>query len=344
MNMGIDDRRRRGADPADGSYTSEAKKGSPLHANIVASFERNVWEDRRCIAFHALSDTNSPRPDTIFPMRLLAGLAVTTICLLAQTSQPAGKAAITRMYVFGDSYSDTGAGYVDGNGPTAVAFFAQKLGLKLVVPGDADANSGSINFAVSGAQTGKGSGRKVKESLLGRGMVDQVEDFVARVNAKSITFTPDKTLIYLAGGLNDRRLPGTETVTNLEGQIRKLYAVGARRFRLALLPTAIPGFSEVGTRLNPELERIPREVQAELPGIDIRLSRWGQFFDEVMQNPSMYGIENTKDACAGRALFDQDPTPCPKPEAYYYYHAGHPSAAVNKIVGDKLYTEFQAPR
>ena len=25
-----------------------------------------------------------------------------------------------RIYVFGDSYSDTGAGYLDGNGPTAV--------------------------------------------------------------------------------------------------------------------------------------------------------------------------------------------------------------------------------
>ena len=28
----------------------------------------------------------------------------------------------TRLYVFGDSYSDIGAGYIDGNGPTAVAY------------------------------------------------------------------------------------------------------------------------------------------------------------------------------------------------------------------------------
>ncbi len=251
--------------------------------------------------------------------------------------------SISRLYVFGDSYSDTGAGYLDGDGPTAVAYLAERLGLKLALPDDPDANSRSLNFAVSGAQTGRGSGRKVKNALLGRGMVDQVDEFVSRVQLKAITFDPERTLFFLAGGLNDRRLQNTETVANLKGEIQKLYSVGARRFRLALLPTAIPSFSEVGRRLNPDLERIPSEVESELPGVHIRLSRWGQYFDEVMKNPSAYGIENTKDACAGRAIFDENTTPCTKPGSYYYYHAGHPSTAVHKAVGDKLYTEIQTP-
>ena len=191
---------------------------------------------------------------------------------------------ISRMYVFGDSYSDTGAGYLDGNGPTAVAYFAERLGFKLALPDDPDANSQSINFAVSGAQTGRGSGHKVKNALLGRGMVDQVDDFVARVQSRAIRFDPDRTLFFLAGGLNDRRLPSAETVANLEGEIRKLYGVGARRFRLALLPIAIPAFSEVGLRLNPELEGIPRDLEPETPDAEVRLSHWGPFFDEVMQN------------------------------------------------------------
>jgi acetyl esterase/lipase/phospholipase/lecithinase/hemolysin len=255
--------------------------------------------------------------------------------LLKPSGQP-----ISRIYVFGDSYSDTGAGYLDGNGPTAVAYLAEHLGLKLALPNEPDANSQSINFAVSGAQTGRGSGRKVKDALLGRGMVDQVDDFVSRVQSHAITFDPDRTLFFLAGGLNDRKLPSEETVANLKGEIRKLYSAGARRFRLALLPTAIPAFSDVGRRLNPELERVPREIEAPLPGVDVRLSHWGQFFDEVMQNPSAYGIENTKDACAGRAIFDEDATPCAKPGSYYYYHRGHPSTAVHKVVGDKLYAEI----
>jgi len=59
-----------------------------------------------------------------------------------------------------------------------------------------------------------------------------------------------------------------------------------------------------------------------------------------MRNPSSYGIANTKDACAGRKIFNEDATPCPKPSAYFYYHAGHPSTAVHKIVGEKLYAEI----
>ena len=255
-----------------------------------------------------------------------------------------GVQPVSRMYVFGDSYSDTGAGYLDGNGPTAIAYLADRFGLKLALPNDADANAHSINFAVSGGQTGRGSGSRLKGVLLGRGMMDQVDDFVTRVKAKKISFAPESTLFFLAGGLNDGRLPSAETVANLKAELRDLYSVGARRFRLALLPTAIPNFSEVGKRLNPELQRIPRDVESELPGASVRLSYWGPFFDEVMGNPSAYGIENTKDACAGRAIFGENENPCSKPDAYYYYHAGHPSTAVHKVVGEKLYSEFQSSR
>jgi len=254
----------------------------------------------------------------------------------------AGGRTVGRLYVFGDSYSDTGAGYLDGNGPTAVAYLAERLGFKLALPKDAGADSRGINFAVSGAKTGRGGGIKVKDALLGRGMADQVDDFVSRVQAKTVTFDADGTLFFLAGGLNDGSLASEVTVSNLKEEVRKLYGAGARRFRIALLPTSIPGFSAVGQRLNPELSKIPGALQAELPGAEILLSRWGMYFDEVMKNPSAYGIENTKDACAGRALFGQDATPCAKPAAYYYYHSEHPSTAVHKIAGKKLYAEITA--
>jgi phospholipase/lecithinase/hemolysin len=247
--------------------------------------------------------------------------------------------SVTRLYVFGDSYSDTGAGYVDGNGPTAVAYLAERLGFGLVPANAKDTAGKSLNFAVSGAQTGGGSGHKVKEALLGWGMRNQVDDFAERVRSGKIKFRPENTLFFIAGGLNDKRLPTETTVTNLKGEIRTLYELGGRRFLIALLPTAIPSFSEVGKRLDPALAHIPDEMAAELPEASFGVSNWGLFFDDVMHNPAKYGIENTKDACAGRAIFDQDTTPCPKPAAYFYYHAGHPSTAVHKIVGEKLYEE-----
>jgi phospholipase/lecithinase/hemolysin len=247
------------------------------------------------------------------------------------------------MYVFGDSYSDTGAGYLDGNGPTAVAYLAQRLGFELRHANAADAAGKSLNFAVSGAQTGSGAGRRVKEALLGFGMRNQVDDFAARVRSGAIAFRPESTLFYIAGGLNDRTIPTETTVQNLKGLIRTLYELGGRRFLLATLPTAIPSFSAVGKRLNPALSSIPPELAAELPASSISLSRWGQFFDEVMADPAQYGITNTTKACAGRAIFDEDSTPCATPSAYYYYHAGHPSTAVHKAVGDKVYQELIGP-
>jgi phospholipase/lecithinase/hemolysin len=247
--------------------------------------------------------------------------------------------SITRLYVFGDSYSDTGAGYVDGNGPTAVAYLAERLGFELVPSTAKNTVGKSLNFAVSGAGTGSGSGHKVKDALLGLGMHDQVEDFARRVQSGAIQFRPGSTLFFIAGGLNDKRLPTETTLANLKSEIRTLYRLGGRRFLIALLPTAIPSFSQVGLRLDPALAHIPSEMTAELPEASFGLSQWGPFFDDVMHNPAKFGIENTTDACAGRAIFDQDTTSCAKPESYFYYHSGHPSTAVHKIVGGKLYEE-----
>lgn len=270
-------------------------------------------------------------------MRISFWLAFTGSVLYASVLP----AHIDRLYVFGDSYCDTGAGYIDGNGPTAVAYLAQRLGLALVpsnAPGTAEK---SLNFAVSGAGTGSGSGHRVKDALLGLGMHNQVADFVGRVHSGKVQFRPAATLFFIAGGLNDKRLLTETTVANLETEVRMLYEAGGRRFRIALLPTAIPSFSQVGQRLDPAIARIPQEMTAKFPEASIHLSHWGDFYDEVMHNPAKYGITDTTDACAGRAIFNQDTTPCANPASHFYYHSGHPSTAVHKIVGNMLYEEVQ---
>jgi phospholipase/lecithinase/hemolysin len=125
-------------------------------------------------------------------------------------------------------------------------------------------------------------------------MQNQVDDFAARVASHDVTFKPDSTLFFIAGGLNDKKLPSETTVSNLEDEMKRLYGLGARHFALALLPTAIPSFSAVGERLNPELSKVPKEISFQLPEARIYLSHWGPFFDEVMHNPAQYGIANTK--------------------------------------------------
>ena len=87
----------------------------------------------------------------------------------------------------------------------------------------------------------------------------------------------------LADRLNDGRLPDGEVVANLESEIRKLYEVGGRRFRVALLPTEIPASREPGLWLNPQLWRIPAEMRAELTSAEIAMS--GSYFDDVLRDP-----------------------------------------------------------
>jgi hypothetical protein len=43
---------------------------------------------------------------------------------------------------------------------------------------------------------------------------------------------------------------------------------------VALMPTKIPGYSDVGVRLNPELVHIPEEIKHKFPDSHVAISRW----------------------------------------------------------------------
>ena len=272
---------------------------------------------------------------------LLLALAIVSPLLAQSAATPGPTTRYSRLYVFGDSYSDIGAGYVDGNGPTAVAYLGWLMGLQVASSKAANAAGKSLVFAVSGAGTGEGTGRQVKEALLGYGMMNQVRDFAARVKSREIAFDPETTLFFFAGGLNDGRRETAITLANLRQELQILREVGGRHVTVALLPTKIPQFAAVGLRLNPAYEQFVRD-EAGAAGLDLWLNHWGAAFDEVMEHPAAYGIANTTNACAGRAIFDQDPIPVADPATYFFYHEGHPSTAVHRIVGKKLFEEIAA--
>ena len=180
---------------------------------------------------------NNKRFTPTFTLILLAGGAVLT-AFYANVDQ--------RLVLFGDSYSDIGAGYIDGNGPTAVAYLGWLMGLQMGTGKVANPGSKSLVFAVSGAGTGEGAGRQVKDALLGYGMMNQVRDFAARVKSGEIAFAPQTTLFFLAGGLNDGRRETAFTLANIRQQLQILRDLGGRHFTIARLPTKIPQFAAVG--------------------------------------------------------------------------------------------------
>src|ERR1700735_3215784 len=110
-------------------------------------------------------------------------LAVLLFCANTLVAQVAPAPATdphpyTMLYVFGDSYSDSGAGYVDTNGPSAVVYLAQHLGIPFTYYGDTGSKGKGLNFAVSGASSGEGAGRQLPTGgMLGFGMKNQIENF-----------------------------------------------------------------------------------------------------------------------------------------------------------------------
>jgi hypothetical protein len=222
-----------------------------------------------------------------------------------------------------------------------VAYLGWLMGLQVAPSNAVNSADKSLVFAVSGAGTGEAAGQHVKDALLGYGMMNQVRDFAARVKSGAIVFDPQTTLFFLAGGLNDGRQETATTLANLRLELQILRESGGRHFTIALLPTKIPQFAAVGLRLNPAYERLVRE-EAVAAGVDLWLNHWGTAFDEVLDHPQAYRIVNTTSACAGRAIFDEDPTPVGDPATFFFYHAGHPSTAVHRIVGKKLFEEIAA--
>jgi phospholipase/lecithinase/hemolysin len=264
-------------------------------------------------------------------------LAASAVALSAQTPKTA---PYTQLYVFGDSYSDTGAGFPLADGPTAVAYLAQHLSIPFTYYGDPAYKDQGLNFSVSGAKTGSVPNRPdATGKTVARGMKEQVDEFVALLKAGQIKFDPTQTMFFFAGGLNDRNSPDGYTRTNEEDEIDTLYALGARRFMVALLPTQIPVFATAGTQFNPELAKIPAEEQAKHPDIHIANSNWGPFFDEVITHPAKYGITNTTTPCSTLARPPEKAVVCDTPSAYFYFFVAHPSTAAHKAAGDMLYKE-----
>lgn len=271
----------------------------------------------------------------------LACLFLLPAALAAQTAPAPSAHPYTLLYVFGDSYSDSGSGYIDGNGPTAVVYLARRLGIPFTYYGDPASTGKGLNFAVSGASSGEGAGRRFPTGpMLGFGMKNQVDNFVQFSKSKAIPpIDPEKTLFFFAGGLNDRNHPAGFVKQNIEAEIDTLYELGARRFLVALLPTQIPAFATAGVKINPELAAIPDEERAKHPQIRIANSHWGPFFDQVITHPAQYGITDTTSPCAQRTFTDQPAAECANPDAHFYYHDGHPSTAAHRAVGEMLYQE-----
>jgi outer membrane lipase/esterase len=256
---------------------------------------------------------------------------------------PAAAGHFTRLIVFGDSLSDTGAVFAVTHGavPPSPPYYAGRfsngpvwpeyLGAALSLPVE--------NYAYGGAQTDRAN---LFDGLFGidfPGLSDEIALFTSQHAAA------DPDAIYVAwAGANDFRaaLSKGQTpdmaaiVANILSAVEALYRAGARYVVVLNLPDlgltpegrasgAGPLITFLSDTFNQHLEGA---LAARAPGA-IRLDVFG-LMTQVVNDPSEYGFTDVTTPCLTPAGV------CGDPDRHVFWDHVHPTTNGHAIIADKL--------
>lgn len=298
-------------------------------------------------------------------------LACAMLLAGSSISIPAYAAAFEKLYVFGDSYSDSGNHFAltgtpssppyasrFSNGPTAAEYVGRSLGAPLTYSLDPNAGNKSLSFAVSGALTGTANNTPALDDG-SRGMLNQVADFKTRTDAGSLSFDPSKTLFFVFGGANDvlrTSFAGANpaqvvpnAVANLTSQVQTLAGLGAQNIAIGTVPDLgkTPLAAQLGTgtsaqfsSLSAGLDDAYRSLAPSLAGslgVNVSILDWGSYLDDLVSNPSANGFANSTGTCLTGSVV------CADPSSYVFWDGVHPTTAAHQAIGARLFAALPQP-
>lgn len=204
----------------------------------------------------------------------------------------------------------------------------------------------SVNFAFGGAQLGEVGAGEFGDAI--PGVSTQVEFFIDDHQQANQFADPD-ALYVIWGGANDYQTVADaqpeSVVDDLATAVEDLYEIGARNFLIADLPDLgktpralsddAPVVSETLTNITNQHNSLLSEAIANLDDslADINLIplEVNQLFEDILANPSDFGITNTSEP------FLNPDTLAPaddNPDEYIFWDLIHPTATVHEAVGD----------
>ncbi len=290
--------------------------------------------------------------------RWFARIAASAALVLAM-GLPAAQAtpSFSQLVVLGDSLSDTGntqavlgtnpfianlAGYGPNgrfsNGPVWHEPLAASLGL---TPATASRNGGT-NYAHGGARVDTATGAS-------EGVITQFDNYLAGPAAGGA----DPLALYAlwAGGNDARDLVGNaapqagmaSSIDALGGVLTGLIGAGAQTFILPNLPDLgrIPenlGTADaasatfVSTLWNTALLDMASDVALQT-GASIYFLDVFTIFNDVLDNPALFGFANTTGQCRSVTNFGLTEASCANPDTWVFWDAIHPTRAAHALVG-----------
>lgn len=267
---------------------------------------------------------------------------------------------LNRIVVLGDSLSDTQNIYNASlwhmpnreswtagrfsNGPLWVEHLSDLLKLPM------------YNWAVGGAAA--------DQHLVLPGVSQQVDAWKQQMSLAQ-NYRADNTLFLMLIGANDLISVGrtaVQSASTVRESLVKLVDAGARHIVLLNLPdvTRTPSFRMRNdgaaiavqvTIYNRLLSEIAEELRSRY-GAALRLELFDThaLFNELLDNPEPYGIDNTTDACLDIRtpsvlvyLSPHAPAPaCSDPERYLFWDALHPTMKTHRLLAQKLAAYLQS--
>lgn len=243
---------------------------------------------------------------------------------------------INRLYVFGDSLSDTGAvfratggsyppnpPYFQGrysNGRVWVEYLGDRLGIS---------SNQIYNFAWGGATTGNQVGNLVPS------LQSQVQSFLqTRPQLQS------SDLFILWAGANDYLQGANQAgppIANVTAALLALMEAGGQQFLVANLPdlgqlpaTRSSASASTLTTLtqshNQELRRALKQLGQKHAGLQLATLDAHRLYREAVTNPAGVGLTNVLSACVAATYI------CDNPDQFLFWDGIHPTRAAHQLL------------
>lgn len=239
----------------------------------------------------------------------------------------------TKIYVFGDSLSDSGRAFALTNGsfPLSPPYYQGRFSngpvwSELLSPVLGVAYASATNYAVGGA---KSDNTNTRPNL--PGLTNEIDNFLG---ANPVA---DGDALYCVWvGANDLLAsftPPVVIVGNIVTAINRLYQAGARNIAVGGMPDLglTPGVkaSGAGVIFSYQSADFNNLLRTSLAGLayPVTFVDFMSLMQKVMASPATYGLQNITDSC-----LSSTGSVCANPDTYLFWDDIHPTAVGHKLL------------